>query len=75
MSKDIHELIHGHFAALGDHLGAQHADPNRRVVPGAGVVDARQVVARHSNKKSACTDTLAEVSARGATTANVKVGG
>lgn len=75
MSKNIHEEIHDHFAAQGDHLGAMHADPNKRVVPGAGVVDARQVVARHSNKPSCGTDgpTLAEVSAKGAT--NVSING
>lgn len=70
---DIHEMIHSHFAALGDHLGAQHADPSKRIVPGAGTVDARQVVTRHSNKPSCGTETLAEVSAKGATTAGIKV--
>ena len=77
MSKDIHEMIHGHFAARGDHLGAMHADQNKRIVPGHGTVDARQVVARHSNKQSACTDcaddqTLADVSAKGATNVQIK---
>lgn len=77
MSKSIHEEIHGAMAAVGDHLGAQHADPDKRVVPGHGVVGARTVVARHSNKPSCGTEgpTLAEVSARGATNASVKVGG
>lgn len=73
--KDVHYAIHDHFAAQGDHLGAQHADPSKRVVPGHGTVDARQPVCRHSNKQSVGSDTLAEISAKGATTANVKVGG
>jgi hypothetical protein len=76
--KNIHYAIANHFAAQGDHLGAQHADPDKRIVPGHGTVGARQVVARHANTKSACTDcaddnlTLAETSARGATNIQIK---
>lgn len=75
MKKTINEVVHDHFAGLGDHLGAQHPDPSKRIVPGAGTVDARQVVTRHSNKESCGTKTLAEVSAEGATTANVSIKG
>lgn len=75
MKKDIHEQIHDALASVGDHLGAQHADPSKRVVPGHGTVDARQPVCRHSNKSSVGSDTLAEISAKGATTAGVKVAG
>lgn len=73
--KKIEHVIHNHFAARGDHLAAQHPDGSKRIVPGHGTVDARQVVCRHSNKKSAGSDTLAEISAKGATTANLKQGG
>jgi hypothetical protein len=74
MSKTIHELIHDHFAARGDHLGAQHPDPDLKIVPGHGVVGARQVVCRHSNMQSADSDTLAEISAKGATNFGSKQG-
>ena len=67
--------IHNHFAAQGDHLAAQHSDDALRIVPGAGTVDARAVTTRHSNKKSVGSETLADVSAMGATTANLKQGG
>lgn len=74
--KDVHYAIADHFASRGDHLAAQHADPSKRIVPGHGTVDARQVVARHSNKQSCGTDgpTLAQVSSRGATNVQIKGG-
>lgn len=68
-SKAEHQ-IHDHFAAIGDHLAAQHPDPDLRTVPGAGVVPARAVTTRHSNTKSVGSETLADVSALGATDAN-----
>ncbi|MGH9807696.1 MAG: hypothetical protein ACRD9W_10630 [Terriglobia bacterium] len=68
-------VISEHFAAQGDHLAAQHPGDSKRIVPGAGTVDARAVTTRHSNKQSVGSQTLAETSARGATTANLKQGG
>jgi hypothetical protein len=65
--KKIEHQIHNHFAASGDHLAAQHPDDSKRIVPGAGTVDARAVTTRHSNKKSVGSETLADVSADGAT--------
>lgn len=66
-NKPEHQ-VHNFFAARGDHLAAQHADDNLRIVPGSGTVDARAVTTRHSNKKSVGSETLADVSAEGATT-------
>lgn len=63
----IEHQIHSHFAAQGDHLAAMHPDDSKRIVPGSGVVDSRAVTTRHSNKKSVGSETLAEVSAAGAT--------
>jgi len=71
---DVAQAIHRHFSGRGDHLAAAHHDPDKRVVPGHGVVNARQVVCRHSNKQSAGSDTLAETSALGATNFNSKGG-
>jgi hypothetical protein len=65
-NKPEHQ-VHNFFAARGDHLAAQHADDSKRIVPGAGTVDARAPVTRHSNKKSVGSETLADVSAEGAT--------
>jgi hypothetical protein len=66
--KRIEHVVHNHFAAQGDHLAAQHADDTKRIVPGSGTIGARDVVTRHSNKKSVGSETLADVSAEGATT-------
>jgi len=65
--KRIEHVVHNHFAALGDHLAAQHPDDTKRIVPGSGTVDARAVTTRHSNKKSVGSETLAEISSAGAT--------
>lgn len=62
----IEHVISNHFAGIGDHLAAQHPDPDKRIVPGSGTVDARTPVTRHSNKKSVGSETLAEVSSDGA---------
>jgi len=64
----IEHQIYNHFVAQGDHLAAQHPDDKLRIVPGSDTIGARDVVTRHSNKKSVGSETLADVSAEGATT-------